>query len=132
MKVLFDNNIAPSVSESIDAVVADDMVVSLRSKFPASTDDVDWLGTLGSEGGWTIITFDRAMLKRPSERTALRRSGVNAFFLKPGWQKRTNLQVTAHLLLRWPSLQQTVKLVGGGSIFHVPINAGSKLEQHYL
>lgn len=135
MKVLFDNNLPPSAARAINAVVEDE-VVALREKFAANATDEEWLSTLGSEGGWTVVTLDKRILKRPAERAALRRSRVNAFFLKPGWlkpgwQKRTRLQLTAHLLLRWPSLQQTVTLVGGG-LYFVPVNAGAKLEQHHL
>ncbi|QRF57336.1 hypothetical protein [Variovorax paradoxus] len=33
-------------------------IIHLREKFKAATPDIEWITTLGKEGGWTIISRD--------------------------------------------------------------------------
>ena len=127
MKVLVDHNISPRVARALNEVIYDAEVVSLQDKFPTDTADEEWLISLGQEGGWSLLTKDLRIVSRKAEKQALAHSKVTSFFLERGWSKRENLQTTAYLLLRWPSLRETVKLVQDGALFRVPINAGSRL-----
>lgn len=129
MKLLLDNNLPPVMARSIHGLVAGDghTVAALRDRFPPNTPDVEWLGGLGTEGGWSILTLDQMIARRPAERLALHRSKVTAYFLAPAWQKLTTLEKTARLLLWWPKLCQATALVGTGALFELPVNAGSTL-----
>lgn len=131
MKLLLDNNLPPVMARSIQLLVAGDghIVVALRDRFPANTPDVEWLGTLGAEGGWSILTLDQMIARRPAERLALHRSQVTAYFMAAAWQKLTTLEKTARLLLCWPKLCQAATLVRAGALFELPVNAGSTLRQ---
>jgi hypothetical protein len=129
--VLVDNNLCPLLAQAINILVAPEghQVTALRCKDPADTRDTEWIEALGAEGGWSVISGDIRITKRPSERLAWHRSRLKGFFLAPGWSKMTNLEKTARLLLWWPKLVAQEALVGPGAVFQVPLNPGSRLSQ---
>jgi PIN like domain len=129
--MLVDNNLSPLLAKAIDILVAPDghRVVALRESFPANTKDAEWIEALGREGGWTVLSGDIRITRRPAERLAWHRSRLKGFFLAPGWSKMTNIEKTAKLLLWWPKLVAQELLVGPGAVFQVPVNPGSRLSQ---
>ena len=131
MKVLVDNNLSPLFAQSIHVLVEPDgdEVVALRHRFPANTPDDVWISALGAAGGWSVLSGDVRITRRPTERLAWHQSRLKGFFLAPAWSKLTNLEKTARLLLWWPKLRIQERLVGPGAIFQLPINAGSRLSQ---
>jgi hypothetical protein len=131
LKVLVDNNLSPLLAQSIHVLVEPDgdEVVALRLRFPANTPDEVWISALGAAGGWSVLSGDVRITRRPTERLAWHRSRLKGFFLAPAWSKLTNLEKTARLLLWWPKLRIQERLVGPGAIFQRPINAGSRLAQ---
>jgi hypothetical protein len=131
LKVLVDNNLSPLLAQAIHLLVAPDghEVFSLRVRFPATSPDVEWIRTLGAEGGWTVLSGDYRITRRPAERLAWHQSRLKGFFLAPAWSKLSTLEKTARLLLWWPKLAAQEQLVGPGAIFQVPINPGSRLTQ---
>ena len=62
MKLLFDHNLSPKVARAINELVRDDLsqAVPLRAKFPLDAVDTFWIEQLGKEGGWSVISGDRA------------------------------------------------------------------------
>jgi hypothetical protein len=131
LKVLVDNNLSPLFAQSIHVLVEPDgdEVVALRHRFPANTPDDVWISALGAAGGWSVLSGDVRITRRPTERLAWHQSRLKGFFLAPAWSKLTNLEKTARLLLWWPKLRIQERLVGPGAIFQLPINAGSRLSQ---
>lgn len=131
MKVLVDNNLSPLLAQAIHVLVAPDgdEVVALRHRFPANTPDEVWISALGIEGGWSVLSGDVHIARRPTEKLAWHQSRLKGFFLAPAWSKLSNLQKTARLLLWWPKLTIQERLVGPGAIFQVPVNPGSRLSQ---
>lgn len=103
--------------------------MALRDKFPANTSDVDWLTALGMEGGWSILSLDHHITRRPSERLALHKSRVTGFFLAPGWARMSSVEKTGRFLLWWNKLVQATVLVQSGAVYEVPINPSSTLKQ---
>ena len=84
---------------------------------------------LGQEGGWSVVSGEIRITRRPAERRAWHHSRLKGFFLAPAWSKMTTLEKTAQLLLWWPKLLAQEALVGPGAIFQVPANPGSQLTQ---
>jgi putative NADPH-quinone reductase len=61
LKVFFDNNLSPHLAHALDVLLGPegDRVVHLTDRFRRDTEDREWLGALGSEGGWVVISADR-------------------------------------------------------------------------
>lgn len=131
MKVLVDNNMSPLLAQAINLLVEPDgdQVVALRRLFPENTPDEVWIARLGADGGWSVLSGDVQITRRPSEKLAWHQTRLKGFFLAPAWSKLSTLEKTARLLLWWPKLRAQERLVGPGAIFQVPINAGSRLTQ---
>lgn len=131
MKLLVDNNLPPRLAKALNIIVEVDghSVTALRELFPENTKDIEWIEELGNDGGWTVVSLDMRITKRPAEKLAWRRSKLKGFFLAPGWASLGVEEKTARLLLWWPKLVQQEGLVGPGAIFEVPVKSGSKLKQ---
>lgn len=129
MKLLVDHNLPPVMARAVHLLVQKDghEVAALRDRFAPDSADIEWLGQLGMEGGWSILSLDQMILRRPAERLALHRARVTAYFLAPGWSKLANLEKTARLLLWWPKLLQASALMQTGGVYELPINAGSSI-----
>ena len=127
MKFLFDNNLPPSLARGIgelskfDPVV--EQVIPLRDKFPPSTPDVEWLGSLVEEGGWIVVSIDR-FKKSTAEREMLRRQGLTVFVLDRQWSKPYWSQA-AQLVLWWPKIIDVAKLTSKTAL-RVPWRYGGK------
>jgi hypothetical protein len=131
LKVLVDNNLSPLLAQAIDLLVspAGHQVVALRARFSPDAPDAAWITSLGDEGGWTVLSGDVRITRRPAERVAWHQARLKGFFLAPAWNKLSNLEKTARVLLWWPKLLAQEQLVGPGAIFQVPVNPGSRLTQ---
>ena len=128
MKLLVDNNLSFALAHSLQPLFPEHEIVALRDKFAQNTPDVDWIGALNKEGGWSALTGERRLKTRPHERLALDRSNVDFFFLTGPWLKYS-VPETAWRLIR---LVRTVATRAGLTVglFDLPINATSKLRQH--
>ena len=70
MKVLFDHNLSPRVARAIHILVEpEDMVFALSEKFSPSVTDLEWIGTLGHEGGWAVVSGDRSSAASNDEKS---------------------------------------------------------------
>jgi hypothetical protein len=123
---LFDNNLSPYLAKAIGALCASEEleVVHKRQKFRGDTPDVDWIRSLGNEGGWAVITEDR-LTRNPLEKEALRRSGLTTFILASGWARLTFWDQAWHLVRWWPRIVTQAGLVHGG-VFVVPVKFSGK------
>lgn len=123
MRFFFDNNMAPSHAEGLDALSSPggNAVVHLKDKFSnrSVADDV-WLSTLGSEGGWVVVSNDLRIWTTPHLREAWRRSGLTVFFLVDSWGNLPYWDKTIALVRAWPSILQVANAVAPGSAFEVP------------
>lgn len=122
MKLLLDNNLPPRIAQALNVLVEPDghAVYHLREHFPPNTPDIEWLGTLGEEGGWAILSADMRIHKNRAEREAWRRSNTVAFFLTRWWAKQKFTNIAARLLTRWSDLDNQYRLVAPPAAFEVP------------
>lgn len=100
-------------------------VLDLRDKFAADTPDEIWIGALGQEGSWAILSQDR-FAKNPLEQEAFRQSGLTAFILQKSWTGLQQWDKAWHLVRWWPRIVEQAGLVQGGAAFLVPIKFSGK------
>ena len=129
MKLLLDNNLAPRIARSLDALFEDHTISALRAQFAENTPDVDWIKALSERGGCAVLTRDLHIRTRPHERAALDNARIVFFFLGSGWQKLGVEETTARLIRLIPKMAAQTELAESGR-FELPINSGSKLRPH--
>ena len=78
MKFIFDENLSPKLARGLKEFGEE--TSHLRDYFAEGTSDEEWLRRIGEEG-WTLITLDKRIRRRPIERDALKNYKVGAFFL---------------------------------------------------
>lgn len=131
MKLLFDHHVSPKVARAIHELIKTDSseAVALRDKFPSDTSDIDWIGQLGSERGWAVISGDRRITKNKAERAAWLQTDLVGFFMEPSLTGLEPLQQTARLIFWLPLMQAQIKLISGPALFSLPLKATSRLKQ---
>jgi PIN like domain len=98
-----------------------DEVDYLRHKFDESTPDVDWLGQLGTEGGWIVISADVRITKHKSpERAAWRTSGLTAFFFHKAFAQDGFWNQVHTVVRRWPDISAQAKRTPRAKGFLIP------------
>ena len=122
MNFFCDANISVHLAHSLNALSRPEgnPVYHLTDRFAADTTDVAWVQTLSQEGGWSILTHDRAMTRHPIEQEVLRRSGLTVFMLARGWSSQRQWDKAAALIRWWPRIVEQARLVAGGAAFEVP------------
>jgi hypothetical protein len=122
MKFFIDNNLPEALANSLNVLTTsrgDPEVIHLRQIFAPSTPDHIWISQLASEGQWVIVTHDR-LAKNNLEKTALRQSGLTAFFLLKAWAHQKFWDKSYQLVRWWPRIIQQSSSVQAGASFEVP------------
>jgi hypothetical protein len=111
VKLFFDNCTSPYLAKGIAALaeLSGDEFKHLRDRFPTDTPDPVWLGALGSEGGWIIISGDLRITRNPVDRAAWHASSLTAFFLSAPWAKDSYWTQCAALVQWWPEIMLTAR-----------------------
>ena len=122
MKLFLDNNLPPRLAKALSALFdGTHEITALRDKYSADISDKDWIAELSKEGGWTVLSSDRRILKNPSERAALRASTLTAFFLTRSLGNKTRVEKQMIRILQlWDVIETTVKTVQGGAAYELP------------
>ena len=128
MRLFLDNCISSRVARCLHILVEQDghEVVHLTDPFDPATPDIEWLGALGEDGDWVVVSGDLRISKNRHERQAWRESGLTAFFLAKGW---TNLKLwdSTWMLVRWwPRIMEQAELAQSGAGFEIPQKATGK------
>ena len=131
MKFFLDNNLAIRHARALNEMVkTTHSFTHLLDKFSADTKDEDWIGALGREGDWIIISGDYRIGKSVHERRAWHDSGLTAFFLKKGWTNISPLQQHSKLALLVEDIISLAQCSARGSGFLISING--KIDSAYL
>lgn len=129
MRVVLDNNLSPRIAAALNALVAPPHeVIALRIRFSPDITDVEWIGRLGEEGGWAVISGDLRITRNRAERDAWRASKLVGFFLSSGLNKLPLMKKAARLITLWDTIESQYRLVQGGAIFELPLRS-QKLRQ---
>ena len=134
MNFLFDHNLPPSWARGLDSLSKDKFgsdvgrVVTLRDQFPQNTADPEWLGTLGKEGDWAVISSD-FFRKSKAEREVIRQYGLSVFVLGKAWhEKHPFWPRTAQLMHWWPRIVVHANTVSKAAV-EVPWRTSGKFIQ---
>jgi hypothetical protein len=123
VRFFFDNNLAPKLAKSLNALVEPEhQVVHLKDRFAANTADETWMSQLAREPDWIIISGDIRISRNPHEVEAWRNAGHTTFFLKPGW---TNYQfwIQAYKFVKcFPDVIAAAQSARRGTFFTVSTN----------
>lgn len=126
MRFLLDNNLSPRLAEALRALAAPDgdEVYHLKERFPRNAKDVEWIGKLGAEGDWIVISGDLRIWKTKHEREALRKAKITTFFLGKSWRNWKFWDMAWRLVRWWPFISAQARMVQPGAIFEIPLNVG--------
>lgn len=122
MKVMVDNDLPPRLAKALHLIFeADgDEVVALRDKFGrANLKDEEWIGALGREGRWAVLSADRQIAKRRPSRDLFIAAGLVGFFFPASLQKDALHRQAARVMILWPDIRDQVRLNANGC-FEMP------------
>ena len=123
MRFFLDNCLAIRHARALNEMVKPEhSFTHLQDKFLPATKDVDWIGALGREGDWIVISGDYRIGKSAHERRAWHESGLTAFFLSKGWTNIPPLQQHSKLALILDDIIEHAKKAKPGSGFSVAMN----------
>ena len=123
MKFFFDNNLAPKIAKGLNGFVSPDhRVIHLKERFPADTNDIDWMRQLAQEEDLIIVTADVRIGKNPQEIEAWKQAGHTIFFLKPGWTHMKFWDQAQKFIKCFPSIIEKAQIAERGSSFIVSVN----------
>lgn len=129
MKLLVDHNMSPHVARGLHALFAGEhRIVALTDYFGrADVPDLEWIGRLGREGGWCVVSAEVRITKNRVERDAFLAARLIGFFLAPAVRKAPVRIQAARLLILWDRMQAIAASVESGLI-EIQIR-GDKLRQ---
>ncbi|MER9169638.1 hypothetical protein NKI12_20095 [Mesorhizobium australicum] len=129
MKVLIDENLPPALARSLNALFAGKHeILHTRDRFGPNVTDVQWIGVLGAEGRWVVISGDRRITRNKTEYNAFRSSNLVGFFLSKGLNKSPIIKQMERLLALWQTMETQAEIVQGGAIFELPMTR-TKIKQ---
>lgn len=129
MKVLVDENLSPALARALNELFSGQHeVVHMRARFGPGVRDIEWIGTLSSEGRWVVISGDRRITKNRAEYAAFRTSRLVGFFLSKGLYKSPVVKQMERLLALWTSMEVQSNLVAGGAMFELSVKS-TRLKQ---
>lgn len=121
-----DHNLPPRLAVALNSIFAPDHeIVALKAKFGRSNlKDEEWIGSLGRESGWAVLSADMAIAKKRPSRDLFVGAGLVGFFFSPAMQKWPLNRQCARVLTIWPQMVLLKSTVASG-VFEMPAS-GSK------
>lgn len=125
MKLLVDHNLPPRLAAALHTIFEPTHeIVALRSKFGRSDlKDEEWIGALGKEGGWAVLSADMAIAKKKPSRDLFLGAGLVGFFFSPAMQKWPLNRQAARVLVIWQDMV-TLKGAVASGVYEMPASGG--------
>ena len=125
MRLLVDHNLPPRLAVSLQTIFEPDHeIIALRAKFGRSDlKDEEWIGALGREGGWAVLSADMAIARKKPSRDAFLAARLVGFFLSPAMQKWPLPRQAARILTIWPGMV-TLKGAVASGVYEMPASGG--------
>lgn len=127
---MVDNDLPPRLARALHLIFeADgDEVRALRDKFGRNDlTDAEWIGALGREGNWCVLSADLRIAKQRPSRELFDAAGLVGFFFPPSLQKQTLAKQTARVLTLWQDIRDQARLNANGC-FEMPAK-GARFRQ---
>ena len=122
MRVFFDHNLSPALADALQALFAGEHdVVALRSKFPRTITDIEWIRALSSEGHWIVISGDLAITRNRAERQVFQSSKLTGFFMAPALKKARVLKQLERLCALWDNIITLAGAAAPGALYELPM-----------
>jgi len=90
--------------------------VAHRDVFPGDTPDTTWIAEVGKRG-WTVITRDQNIRRRPNELRAVRAAGLRLFALTSG--NLSAADTAAMIIKAWRAIRREVAGSPAPALFSV-------------
>lgn len=128
MKLFVDANLPPRLAEGLNSLLRPEHeIVHATKRFAPATPDTTWMHVLSREGGWSVISADKKILRNPVEQRAFINSRLIGFFLSPSLQKKKLTLQAARILILWDQMCLFTETVENGA-YQVP-EKGLKFRQ---
>lgn len=98
--------------------------VAHREVFPDDTPDTTWIAEVGKRG-WTVVTRDQNIRRRPNELRAVRNAGLRLFALTSG--NLSAADTAATIIKAWRAIQREVASSPAPALFSVSRNGDVRL-----
>ena len=85
--------------------------------------DEEWIGVLGKESGWAVLSADMAIAKKKPSRDLFLGAGLVGFFFSPAMQKWPLTRQAARVLTIWPDMV-TLKGAVASGVYEMPASGG--------
>lgn len=127
MKLFVDENLPPRLARGLAGFFADiHEVVHCVDKFGRrGVTDEEWIGQLGRERNWCILSGDLNIPRKRPSRTLFLSNNLVGFFPPPAVAKAPMERQAARVLNLWSLMEQTRQTMSSGC-FELPIK-GQKL-----
>ena len=120
MRFFLDNCVSTALARALRELAAGQPyeVVHLADKFERrDTPDPEWLGVLGREGRWIVVSGDVRITRGRAGRLAWQESGLTAFFFADGWASKNRWKQAEELMRWWPKVVQQAREAPDGAGF---------------
>jgi PIN domain-containing protein len=129
VRFFFDNTFPPRLVQAIRvlAELQEVDLTHLADKFPRDSPDPVWIGALGVEGDWIIISSDANICRGKAEQAAWRESGLTAFFFVD-LSRQAYYAQAAEVIRWWPQIVLTARQATPGTGFRL-LRSGKEPER---
>lgn len=101
--------------------------VAHREVFADDTPDIEWIAEVGRRG-WTVVTRDQNIRRRPNELRAVRAAGLRLFALTSG---NLSAAETAVVILKaWRAIQRAVRKSSAPALFSISRSGDVRMLKH--
>lgn len=116
MKLLVDNMFPAVLGRSLGALFAGQHhVIHIKDKFgTGGLKDPEWIGALGQEGGWCVLSGDLRIAKKRPSRQLFLQANLVGFFPLPAVMALPLTGIAARILHVWPIIERTVETMDRG------------------
>ena len=125
MKFFLDNCLSPAYARALRelAAIQEYGIVHLREMLEPGTQDVTWIGILGEEKDWVIMSDDPRISRNKAERRAWHESGLTAFFFSDDFSRRGYWKQAADIVRWWPEIVLKARGSPTGTDYLIPVKS---------
>lgn len=116
MRFVLDENLSPDLAVLLKALGED--VIHITKRWKAGTKDKVWLPRVG-ELGWTVVSFDREMMRNKVELRLYKQHNVGGFLL--AGRNAKGIEIARQLLHSWELIKELAEATQRPFYIRLPI-----------